>query len=147
VAAALAEIPFLLCADRLFERFGAQKLAVCAGVAMALRWALLGRLRAVGLVIASQALNGAGLIMLTFCVVKYVQKTVPAELKARGQMLASVIAFGIGRGLVSPVGWLLSRVLPGIAPTFYVMAGLCAAAVLGIGMPLLRRVSESEMEN
>ncbi|MCL2812271.1 MAG: MFS transporter [Clostridia bacterium] len=138
VVASLAEIPFLLCADRLFDKFGARKLVLCAGAVMALRWTLLGMLRNVGAVIASQALNGAGLIVLTFCVVKYVQHTVPAELKGRGQMLASMITFGVGRGLVSPVGWLLSRVLPGIGLIFYVMAGLCAVAVVGIGVPLLR---------
>lgn len=144
VVAALAEIPFLLCSDRLFDRFGARKLVVCAGAMMAVRWSLLGALRAVGWVIASQTLNGAGLIVLTFSVVKHVQKTVPAELKARGQMLASMITFGIGRGLVSPAGWLLSKVLPDIAPIFYVMAGLCAAAVLGIGTTLLRMAKEAE---
>ncbi|MCL2545524.1 MAG: MFS transporter [Clostridia bacterium] len=144
VVASLAEIPFLLCADRLFARFGARRLVLCAGAAMALRWALLGALRGVGAVIATQALNGAGLIVLTFCVVKYVQQTVPAELKGRGQMLAAMITFGIGRGLVSPVGWLLGRSLPGIAPIFYVMAALCAAAVLCIGLPLLRTANKME---
>jgi|GEM_PF-3071383 len=144
VVASLAEIPFLLCADRLFTKFGARKLALCAGAVMTVRWALLGMLRGVGAVIASQALNGAGLIVLTFCVVKYVQNTVPAELKGRGQMLASMITFGVGRGLVSPVGWLLSRALPGIGPIFYVMAGLCIAALLCIGLPLLRMKEEIE---
>lgn len=136
--AALAEVPFLLLGDRLLARFGARKLVLCAGVVMGIRWALVSVLRSATAVMVTQALNGFGLIVLTFCVVKTIQQTVPEALKSSGQMLASVVTFGFGRGLVGPVGWLLARVLEGIAPIFMVMAALCATAVLCIGLPLLR---------
>jgi PPP family 3-phenylpropionic acid transporter len=145
LVASLAEIPFLLGGDRLFARFGARKLLLCAGVAMAARWALLAALHSVGWAIAVQALNGGGLVVLTFSVVKHMQKTVAVEQKASGQMLASVITFGLGRGLVGAAGWLLTKAFTGIAPVFWVMAGLCVAASVGIGIPLLRMPEEPEV--
>lgn len=138
LVAALSEIPFLLLGDRLLARFGARKLVLCAGAVMGIRWALVSVLRSAPAVLATQVLHGFGLIVLTFCVVKTIQQTVPEALKSSGQMLASVITFGIGRGLVGPVGWLLVGVLEGIAPIFMIMAALCVVAVLGIGLPLLR---------
>ncbi len=140
--AAASEIPFLLLGDRLLARFGVRKLVVCAAAMMALRWALLGMLRDPNWVLVSQVLGGFGLIVPTFCVVKHIQQTVPAALKASGQMLAAVITFGIGRGLVGPLGWGLSRLFGSIAPIFWAMAGICAAAALGIGLPLLRAPEE-----
>lgn len=142
--AALSEIPFLIWGDRLLGRFGARKLVLAAGITMTVRWALVACLRDIPALWAAQVLAGDGLIVLTFCTAKTMQRVAPQAHKASGQMLAAGITFGIGRGLVGPVGWLLSHALSGFPPVFWVMAAVCALAVVGMGLPLLHMASPGE---
>ena len=136
---AMSEIPFLLNADRLFERLGVGKLLSIAAIALTLRWTILGTCHNVYAVMASQLLHGWGFIVMTVSMAKYVSATIPDELKASGQMLISVVGFGIARVFGILGGGLLSGALGSTRHAFLVMAGVCALALILFAPRYFRR--------
>jgi PPP family 3-phenylpropionic acid transporter len=129
----LSEVPFLFCADRLFQRLGAGRLLVLAGCAMTLHWLLVALAPGLGLLFATQALGGGGLIVLGFTMTRHVQLAVPQELRASGQMLVALVGFGVARTLSGLAGrWLISA-LGSPRAVFWAMAALAAGAVLLLG--------------
>lgn len=124
-----AEIPFLLFSNRLYERFGAGKLLITAGIAVTIRWILLGTLTNVYAVMATQLFHGWGFIVMTVTMAYYVNDHVPAELKASGQMLLGIVGFGFARA-IGNLGGAAFINLFGRQGTFYVSAVLSGVAVL-----------------
>lgn len=126
---AMSEIPFLLNADRLFERLGVGKLLSIAAIALTLRWTILGTCHNVYAVMASQLLHGWGFIVMTVSMAKYVSATIPDELKASGQMLISVVGFGIARVFGILGGGLVADAMGSVQKGFLLMA-----IVAGVGL-------------
>ena len=124
-----AEIPFLLFSNRLYNRFGAGKLLITAGIAVTIRWILLGTLTNVYAVMATQLFHGWGFIVMTVTMAYYVNDHVPAELKASGQMLLGIVGFGFARA-IGNLGGAAFINLFGRQGTFYVSAVLSGVAVL-----------------
>jgi PPP family 3-phenylpropionic acid transporter len=109
-ACALTEIPSLLIVNRLVRRFGIGKLLVMAGFVTSLRWFLLFFLMNPYLIIMANLLHGAGYTAFTYCIITYINKTVPKDLRATSQsanaMIGSVISrivFGYAGGLASEI--------------------------------------------
>ncbi len=127
---ACSEIPFLLNADRLFDRFGVGKMLCVSALAMTTRWTLLACFPNIYVAMGSQVLHGWGFIVMTVCMSKYVSATVPDELKASGQMMLSVVGFGIARVFGILGGGLLSECLGGIQNGFALMAAVSGAALI-----------------
>ena len=125
----LAEVPFLLMSNKLYERFGAGKLLITAGISVTVRWLLLGCLTNVYAVMATQLSHGWGFIVMTVTMAYYVNDHVPPELKASGQMLLGVVGFGIARVIGNLGGALCIGVL-GRQQTFFVSAALSGVAVI-----------------
>ena len=126
---AMSEIPFLLNADRLFEKLGAGKLLSVSAIALTLRWIILGTCHNVYAVMASQLLHGWGFIVMTVSMAKYVSATIPDELKASGQMLISVVGFGIARVFGILGGGLVADAMGSVQKGFLLMA-----IVAGVGL-------------
>lgn len=135
---AVSEVPFLLFSDKLFEKLGAGKLMCISALAMTTRWILLGFLSDVRFVMATQVLHGWGFIVLTVSMAKYINLTVPEELKSRGQMLLAVVGFGFARVAGSALGGLLAGAL-GTQRAFFVSAGVSLTALIIFAPRFLRK--------
>lgn len=125
---ATSEVPFLLNADRLFKKFGSGRLMCISALTLALRWILVGTTTNIYVAMASQLLHSWGFIVITVTTSKYVQATVPEELKASGQLLLSVFGFGVARVIGYFGGGLLSDMM-GRGAVFLICAGICVACL------------------
>jgi PPP family 3-phenylpropionic acid transporter len=105
---ALSEIPVLLVINRWVARFGPEKILAAAGLVTALRWFLLFTLRNPYLIIAVNLLHGIGYTGFSYCVITYINHTVPRDLRATSQSvnamlstIASRVIFGYAGGLIA----------------------------------------------
>lgn len=121
---AFAEIPYLLNSDRLFNKVGAGKLLCVAAFALAARWLIVGLSDNYVIVMLSQALHGWGFIVITVAMAKYINVTVPPELKASGQMLLAIGSFGISRVIGNLGGGVLADAI-GKQQVFLICAAIC----------------------
>ncbi len=128
----MAEVPFLLCADKLFDKLGAGKLLCGSACVLAVRWLILGMTDNWHVVMASQVLHGGGFIVLTVAMSKYISLTVPEALRSRGQMLLAVVGFGIARVVGSLGGGLLANAV-GMQHGFFVPCAVVVAAAAIFG--------------
>ncbi len=126
---ATSEVPFLLNADKLFKKHGAGRLMCLSALTLALRWLLVGTATNVYVAMASQLLHFWGFIVITVTTSKYVQATVPEELKASGQLLLSVFGFGVARVIGYFGGGMLSDAV-GRNAVFLICAGICVICLL-----------------
>ena len=136
---ATSELPFLLNADRLFDRLGAGRLMCLSALTMLTRWVLLATCPNVAVVLCSQLLHGGGFIVMSVSMAKHINATVPAELKSSGQLLLAVAGFGLARVFGILGGGLLSGALGGTRHAFLVMAGVCALALILFAPRYFRR--------
>lgn len=135
---AMSEVPFLLNADKLFDKLGVGKLMSIAAAALTLRWVLLASFPNIYVAAGSQVLHGWGFIVMTVSMSKYMSLTVPNELKASGQMLLAVVGFGIARVFGILGGGLLSEAIGGVQNGFIVMACISGTALLCFAPRYLR---------
>ena len=135
---ACSEIPFLILSDRLFDRYGAGKLMCVSALGLTLRWLMLALCRSVPAVMFSQVFHGCGFIVMTVCMAKYINRTVPEELQASGQMLLAVVSFGIARVAGNLGGGLLADAM-GRQNVFFIGAGLCLVSLFAFAPYYLRR--------
>ncbi len=136
---ALSEIFFLLYADRLFVRFGTGRLMVVSAFALTLRFAILGLSDSVTAALLSQLLHGAGFVIITVTMARYISLVVPDELKAGGQMLLSVAGYGLARVFGVFCGGFISDLTGGPAGGFLAMAALCFATLCLSGLYFFRQ--------
>ena len=128
---AMSEVPFLLNADRLFDKLGAGKLLAISSVALTARWTLLATTDSMIVALLSQLLHGLGFIVMTVTMAKYMSAVIPDELKASGQMLIGVVGFGVARTFGILAGGLLAAAMGGVQKGF-----MLTAAVAGLTMVL-----------
>ena len=127
---AMSEIPFLLNADRLFDRLGAGRLLAISSVALTLRWTLLATTDSIYVAIFSQMLHGWGFIVMTVTMAKYMARVIPDELKASGQMLIGVVGFGVARTFGILAGGLVAAAMGGVQNGFRLMAVVAGVTML-----------------
>lgn len=127
---AVSEVPFLLNADKLFDKLGVGKLMSISASALTLRWILLASFPNVYVAAGSQVLHGWGFIVMTVSMSKFMSATVPNELKASGQMLLAVVGFGVARVFGILGGGLLSEAIGGVQNGFIVMACISGLALI-----------------
>lgn len=122
---AVFELPFLIFSDRLFRRWGAGRLMVVSALLLCIRFVMMGLAPTAGWLVASQLLHGGGFVVISVSMAKYISQTFPDELKTAGQMVLSVVAYGLARVFGTFVGGGISRVTGGPAGGFLAMAALC----------------------
>ena len=132
--ATASEAPFLLLGDRLFRRYGAGRLLLCAAFSQAVRFLILGLSRRVPVILASQLLHGLGFAVISFSMAQYVSRIAPPALRARGQTLLSAAGLGVARVL----GVLMGRGIGGQGG-FLAMAGAAALGLI-VFFPVFHRL-------
>ena len=135
---AVSEVPFLLNADRLYKKLGAGKLMSISACALTLRWILLASTNNAYIALATQLLHSWGFIVMTVSMSKYINDTIPDELKASGQMLIAVVGFGIARAFGILGGGLVASAMGSIRMGFALMAGISGLALVAFVPKYLR---------
>ena len=135
---AVSEVPYLLLSDKLFKKIGSGKLLCISAVSLTIRWLLLGFVSDYRIAMFSQIFHGWGFIVMTVSLSKYINLTVPAELKASGQMLLAVVSFGIARVIGNFGGGMLADAI-GMQNVFFVSAAITIVTFLVFGPYYLRR--------
>lgn len=104
VISSLAEVPFLLFADKIFKRFKIHYVLIAAAFATMLRWLLLYAIDSPHWILPVQLLHGAMFIVLTVTMATYINREIPLELKASGQTFNGLLNLGVARIVGSLAG-------------------------------------------
>ena len=127
--ASASEAPYLLLSEKIYRRFGAAKpMCVAAGI-LAVRWWIVGFARTPVPMLLAQALHGGGLTVLSVSMARWIADNVPNELRAAGQTLLNMAAFGASRLIGSFGAGLLADAF-GSGAAFRVCAGVCAISAV-----------------
>ena len=135
---ACSEVPFLLMSDKLFDRIGIGKLMSISALALTARWLILALSHNYVVVMCSQVFHGWGFIVITVGMAKYINLTVPPELKSTGQLLLGAVSFGVARAVGNLGGGLLADAV-GRQNVFFLSAAVCLTTFLVFGLYFLRR--------
>lgn len=108
---AASEIPMLLLIHRISRKLGIRGTLVMAGCATVLRWLLLAFLHQPIPIIFVNLLHGLGYTSFSYCIITYIGKTVPKELRATGQTLNSLIGNVVSKVLFGFLGGFASESL------------------------------------
>jgi PPP family 3-phenylpropionic acid transporter len=135
----IAEIPFLLFAERIVRRFGVRGTLAASGVATGLRWLLLFLVTDIYAIPFVNMLHGGSYIVMTYCMVTLIGEEAPAELKASGQTLYALFAQGLSRILGSIVGGMASDAFGVRAVFLYCFAVVMLAVAAFIVISLAGR--------
>lgn len=127
--ATAGEIPYLICADKIYARFGDALPALIAMVFLAARYAMLALSQAAPVALIAAVLYGGGLPVITYSMNRSIADRVAKEAATAGQMLYGVICTGVARMLGGALLGALSDAI-GMRGGFFVCAGLCAAAAI-----------------
>jgi PPP family 3-phenylpropionic acid transporter len=120
----VAEVVLFALSGKVVARLGPAGLLLAAGLAGALRWAILGTTAGIGWVMAAQLLHAATFGCAHLGAMHFILRAVPPSLSVRAQGLYAAIAVGLAPGLMTPLSGALYDRLAGGA--FWVMALLSA---------------------
>lgn len=131
---AVSEVFFLLLGDRVISKFGIKATLFGAAFIAVVRWALLGIVSNIFVILALQVLHGFIFIVLAYSMATYINNKVPKELKASGQTLNAVISGGLARIIGNIGGGMISDII-GIRHVFIycsitVVAAICIFAAI-----------------
>jgi PPP family 3-phenylpropionic acid transporter len=129
VISSLSEIPFLLLAGKIFNRFKVHHILLMAGAASTLRWYLFSAIENPYWTLPVQLLHGLIFIVLSVTMAVVINREVPDELKASGQTLNALLSLGIARTIGSFAGGIASEEF-GLQRVFFynfVLSLLCIA--------------------
>lgn len=85
-ACAVAEIPFLMLMHRIVKKIGIRGVLTAAGVITCLRWLLIAFLRSPSAIIGINLLHGFCYTGITYCIIHFINRKVPKELRASSQV-------------------------------------------------------------
>lgn len=136
---AVSELPFIFKSDRLFRRFGAGRLMLVSALLLTIRFAILAMARHAYVAVATQLLHSGCFIVITLSASYYINRVVPDELKASGQMLLSMIGFGLARVFGIFCGGLISGITGSLSGGFAFMAVICLVS-LALGARYFLRI-------
>jgi MFS transporter, PPP family, 3-phenylpropionic acid transporter len=109
VASSISEIPFLLFADRLLERFQVGYVLLASACFAAIRWFLYFFVHNPYMILPIQLLHGLIFIVISVSLATYINREVPDELKASGQTLNGLLGLGVARIVGSYFGGVASQ--------------------------------------
>lgn len=135
---AAAEAPYLLLSGRIYRRWGAEKPMAIASALLAARYLLLGLTRSPVIALLSQILHGGGFIVISVSMALWISDHVPEGLRASGQSLLNMTAFGLARILGNALGGVAAQAL-GMGAGFLASAALSLAAGCALICPALKQ--------
>lgn len=127
-----SEIPFLLFADKILKKLGIRFTLIVSACIIASRWMLLYFITDINILLIVNGSHGLTYIVFSFCMVTYISKNVPDELRASGQILNSLLCTGLARMLGSIFGGFLSNII-GIKQVFLYMSFISIVAIIVFG--------------
>ncbi len=134
---ALSEVPVLLLIDYIIRKYNMFCLLSTAGGIMVLRMLMdsLAGTVGIGMLVASQLLQGFTYMVFSYCTIVYISKKMPQDKQSTGQSLLQGIQGGLGSILATAGGGLLGNLL-GIQRAYLVAGGmiLFSTVVFVIGM-------------
>lgn len=105
---AVTEIPMLLIIRKIVSRIGIRFTLILAGIVTTVRWILLYTISDPSVAIFVNLLHGFGYTSFSYCIITYISKSVPRDLRATGQManaligtVGSKVIFGYVGGIAS----------------------------------------------
>jgi PPP family 3-phenylpropionic acid transporter len=124
----ISQFPFMIFFDRFYKRFGIYKILLFSGFIHVIRWVLYATAVTQFTVILSWILHGGTFMLFYLCLAEYVNRHVPKELKASGQMMNSLMVSGGSRVFGGLAGGAVASLF-GMGFGFAACAVLCAAAI------------------
>jgi len=124
-----SQFPFMLYFDKIYNKLGIFKILTIAGFAYVLRWVLYATALNNQTILLLWCMHGFNYMMVYLCITEYVHLNVPKELHTRGQMMNTIILFGISNIIGVYFGGEIST-FTGIGPVFMYSAVICLIAVI-----------------
>lgn len=135
---ALSEVPILLFAKKLMDRFGEIPLLIFSGVMMSLRLCLTG-MGMVPAMISAQLLQSVTYMTTYICCTQYISKHVRAGKMSQGQSALAIVQSGLAAVASNLFGGMLVDAVGTRQAFFAVAAGVLGAALLVGGAYFLRK--------
>ena len=106
--ASILELPFAFFSKRIIDKLGGPEKTLLASITvMTLRWALVSQAASPVFLLFVNCLHGFSFIVLAITITVFIGEHVPPEMKASGQTLNGMLAFGVSRILGSVTGGML----------------------------------------
>ena len=136
--AAVSEIPVLVLIDRVLRRMSPARIMLASGLVLAVRLMLMAQATDFAGIALAQCLHGLCYMTVFYSGMQFINREVPAELKASGVGLLALIQSGLASILSSVAGgWLADRMsIPRVMRLD--AAFVFSVTVVGIGIYLLR---------
>jgi PPP family 3-phenylpropionic acid transporter len=131
VISSLSEIPFLIFANRIFQRIQIPYILLISSIATALRWFAFSFTDSPLWVLPAQILHGLIFIVLSVTMAVYINQHVPKELKASGQTLNGLLSLGVARIIGSFIGGFASEAI-GMKEVFFYNAWIALGCAICI---------------
>ena len=135
---ALSEVPILLFAGKLVDRFGEIPLLIFSGVMMSLRLFLTG-MGLVPAMISAQLLQSVTYMTTYICCTQYISKHVRAGKMSQGQSALAIVQSGLAAVASNLFGGMLVDAVGTRQAFFAVAAGVLVVALLVGGVYFLRK--------
>ena len=135
---ALSEVPILLFAGKLMDRFGEIPLLIFSGVMMSLRLCLTG-MGLVPAMISAQLLQSVTYMTTYICCTQYISKHVRAGKMSQGQSALAIVQSGLVAVASNLFGGMLVDAVGTRQAFFAVAAGVLVVALLVGGVYFLRK--------
>jgi len=124
-----SQFPFMTYFDRIYKKLGIYKLLIIAGIAYVIRWALYATALNEKTILLLWCIHGFNYIMVYLSITEYVHSNVPKELHTRGQMMNTIVIFGLSSIIGVYIGGGISDMI-GIGNVFMGASFVCLAAVI-----------------
>lgn len=126
---AISELPFFWYAGRIERKIGTHWFLAIATSSIILKMVCLSFVTNPYLVLALQVLSGMSVVSSSYCIIKYINDTVPAQMRTTAQMTNAIITTIFSTVICAPiVGWLDG--LLGTQAVLLIGAGVSAVAVI-----------------
>ena len=135
---ALSEVPILLFAGKLMDRFGEIPLLIFSGIMMSLRLCLTG-MGLVPAMISAQLLQSVTYMTTYICCTQYISKHVRAGKMSQGQSALAIVQSGLAAVASNLFGGMLVDAVGTRQAFFAVAAGVLVVALLVGGVYFLRK--------
>lgn len=135
---ALSEVPILLFAKKLMDRFGEIPLLIFSGVMMSLRLCLTG-MGLVPAMISAQLLQSVTYMTTYICCTQYISKHVRAGKMSQGQSALAIVQSGLAAVASNLFGGMLVDAVGTRQAFFAVAAGVLVVSLLVGGVYFLRK--------
>jgi MFS family permease len=129
----IGEYAFFFVYDKIFKRFGTEKLLVFSAAMLVLRFLCVGLFKSPVILILSSILFGSFMTVLNYCATSYVNRTAPDELRASGQTFMYALGLSFPRFLSGALGGIMTDSF-GVRVSMIIISGIIA--LLTITSPL-----------